>query len=52
MTNLSKQCLPSFSWTGQEYKTCTINGPNNPDYLPQCMVNSTTWGFCVGKLIK
>jgi hypothetical protein len=39
------------------YTTCTINGPNNGNYRPQCAIsvnsNNTaiTWSFCTGKCL-
>jgi hypothetical protein len=47
-TNIGRPCLQVYSWYNQQYKTCIINGPNNPDNLPQCKVDDQTWAFCIG----
>lgn len=47
-TQTGKTCQFPFSYAGRTYTTCTVNGPNNPSYLPQCMT-SGTWDICIGK---
>lgn len=37
-----------FNYKNVTYYSCIINGPNNPLYLPQCLIDLTTWSFCNG----
>jgi hypothetical protein len=48
-TSSGKTCQFPFDYNGISYKTCTVQGPNNPTYLPQCMTASGGWDFCNGK---
>lgn len=51
-TTSGLSCLFPFVYNGTTYSTCTINGPNNTEFRPQCAVdvdNSRsvlTWSFC------
>ncbi|CAF3431137.1 unnamed protein product [Rotaria sp. Silwood1] len=46
-------CIFPFNYGGITYQTCTINGPNNVNYRPQCAIavnaNNTalSWSFCI-----
>ncbi|CAF3664415.1 unnamed protein product [Rotaria sordida] len=46
-------CIFPFNYGGVTYTTCTINGPNNNNYRPQCAIsvnsNNTAliWSFCI-----
>ncbi|CAF3954248.1 unnamed protein product [Rotaria sp. Silwood2] len=46
-------CVFPFKYGGITYTTCTINGPNNNNYQPQCAIavnsNNTAllWSFCI-----
>ena len=43
MTESGELCATSFEFAGVQYKRCTINGPNNPQRLPQSLtVGSNT----------
>jgi len=51
-TTSGQSCIFPFQYSGINYTTCTINGPNNPEFRPQCAtdVDSShsviTWSFC------
>lgn len=49
MTDISEPCSFPFTWKGLQYSTCIVNGPNNTNYLPQCMTATGKWANCIGK---
>ena len=51
-TLTGKTCQFPFTYGGNTYTTCTVNGPNNPTYLPQCITSSGSWDTCNGKPYK
>ena len=51
-TSSGKTCQLPFTYLGSTYKACTVNGPNNPSFLPQCLTTSGSWDFCNGKYLN
>jgi hypothetical protein len=49
MTDISEPCSLPFTWKGLQYSTCIVNGPNNTNYLPQCLTSTGKWANCIGK---
>ena len=49
-TYSGQPCMIPFKYHGLTYYNCILNGPNNPLFLPQCMLNDLTWSFCQGNL--
>ncbi|CAF3592631.1 unnamed protein product [Rotaria sordida] len=51
-TTSGSSCTFPFNYNGITYKTCTIFGPNNGNFRPQCAITvnsnrtAVTWSFC------
>ena len=45
-------CIFPFTYGNISYTRCTLDGPNNPSQLPQCLVGPNTWSFCQGILLS
>ena len=48
-TSSGKLCQFPFTYSGSSYSTCIVNGPNNPNNLPQCITANGQWDWCQGK---
>jgi len=46
-TTSSEPCQFPFVDSGVTYRTCTVNGANNPDLLPRCKTASGAWAVCL-----
>ncbi|CAF4278058.1 unnamed protein product, partial [Rotaria magnacalcarata] len=52
-TKSGQSCIFPFIYNGVAHTTCTVNGPNNPDFRPQCAVDvdssqsAIQWSFCI-----
>lgn len=46
-TSSSEPCQFPFVDSGVTYRTCTVNGANNPDLLPRCKTASGAWAVCL-----
>ncbi|CAF4268242.1 unnamed protein product, partial [Adineta steineri] len=51
-TTSGSTCVFPFGYNGVTYTTCTVQGPNNANYQPQCAIaidsnnNASAWSFC------
>ncbi|CAF2963963.1 unnamed protein product [Rotaria sp. Silwood2] len=51
-TTSGLSCIFPFNYNGVTYKTCTIFGPNNSEFRPQCAITvnsnhtAVSWSFC------
>ncbi|CAF3190547.1 unnamed protein product [Rotaria socialis] len=54
-TTSGSSCSFPFTYQGVTYTSCTIKGPNNADFRPQCATSvdnsqvATQWSFCTGE---
>ncbi len=46
-TEDNEPCQFPFTDSGVTYRTCTINGANNPERLPRCKIASGNWAVCI-----